>query len=101
MTLLLIALILVRQCLQQELEQRITLYNKDNFMPTREQKSKLDPVILVALGIGLVTFAIVMFFLQSQGVATGPGTNPLGQIFLAFMTGITTGGLSCLAVQGG
>ena len=70
-------------------------------MPTREQKSKFDPVILVALGIGLVTFAIVMFFLQSQGVATGSGTSPFGQIFVAFITGITTGGLSCLAVQGG
>ncbi len=70
-------------------------------MPTREQKSKFDPVVLVALGIGLLTFAIVMFFLQNQGVANGSGTSPLGQIFVAFITGLTTGGLSCLAVQGG
>jgi sulfite exporter TauE/SafE len=70
-------------------------------MSTREQKSKFDPVILVALGIGLLTFAIVLFFLQNQGVATSSGTSPLGQIFVAFITGLTTGGLSCLAVQGG
>jgi uncharacterized protein len=70
-------------------------------MSFRNQKSKLDPVILVALGIGLLTFAIVMFFLQNRGVAIGSGTSAPGQILVAFITGLTTGGLSCLAVQGG
>jgi uncharacterized protein len=70
-------------------------------MPKREQKSRFDPVILVALGIGLLTVAIVLYILQSRGVAISSETTPVGQIVVAFITGLTTGGLSCLAVQGG
>src|SRR5688572_22173688 len=73
-------------------------------MSSEKQKSKLDPVILVALGIGLVTFAIVMFAFQNQfesGAAAGADTSSAAQILIAFITGLTTGGLSCLAVQGG
>ena len=73
-------------------------------MSPQEQKSKFDPVILVVLGIGLLTFAIVMFAFQRQftsDVAAGADTSFAGQIFIAFITGLTTGGLSCLAVQGG
>ena len=73
-------------------------------MPARGQKSRIDPVILTALGIGLLTFAIVMLTFQNQveqGAAVGTNTSFAGQIALAFITGLTTGGLSCLAVQGG
>jgi sulfite exporter TauE/SafE len=73
-------------------------------MSSRGQKSRIDPVILIALGIGLLTFAIILLTLQNQiesGVAIGTSTSSAGQIFIAFITGLTTGGLSCLAVQGG
>ena len=35
-------------------------------MPLKDQKSPFDPVILVALGIGLLTLAIVLYAFQSQ-----------------------------------
>ncbi len=73
-------------------------------MSSRRKKSTIDPVILTALGIGLLTFAIVMLAFQNQveqGVAALADTSSAGQIALAFITGLTTGGLSCLAVQGG
>lgn len=68
---------------------------------SRQQKSAIDPVILIFLGIGLVTIAVVMFAFQSQSFAVGADTSSVGQIVIAFITGLTTGGLSCLAVQGG
>ncbi|MEO7839237.1 MAG: sulfite exporter TauE/SafE family protein [Anaerolineales bacterium] len=73
-------------------------------MSSRRKKSTIDPVILTALGIGLLTFTIVMLAFQNQveqGFAVGTDTSSAGQIALAFITGLTTGGLSCLAVQGG
>lgn len=73
-------------------------------MSFRRQKSTIDPVILTALGIGLLTFAIVVLAFQNQveqGVPVGANTSSAGQIVIAFITGLTTGGLSCLAVQGG
>lgn len=73
-------------------------------MSSRAQKSKFDPVILISLGIGLLTFSIILFILQNRGEpgdAIGASTSSAGQIFIAFITGLTTGGLSCLAVQGG
>ena len=68
---------------------------------SRQQKPAIDPVILVFLGIGLVTFTVVLLAFQSQNLAVGTDTSFVGQIALAFITGLTTGGLSCLAVQGG
>ena len=68
---------------------------------SRQQKSAIDPVILIFLGIGLVTIAVVMLAFQSQSFAVGANTSSVGQIVIAFITGLTTGGLSCLAVQGG
>ena len=69
---------------------------------SHERKPAIDPVVLTALGIGLLTFAIVMLAFQDQsGVALGADTSSVGQIVIAFITGLTTGGLSCLAVQGG
>src|SRR5687768_1611248 len=68
---------------------------------SRQQKSAIDPVLLIFLGIGLVTVAVVLLAFQSHGLAAGADTSSFGQIIIAFVTGLTTGGLSCLAVQGG
>lgn len=69
-----------------------------------QNKPAFDPAILVAIGIGLITFAVILVALQNQGdqaLAIGAGTGFSGRIMVAFVTGLTTGGLSCLAVQGG
>lgn len=58
----------------------------------------------MALGIGLLTIAIIMLVTQNQGeggVSPGVGSGLTSGIWVAFITGLTTGGLSCLAVQGG
>src|SRR5687768_449295 len=71
---------------------------------SHERKPAIDPVVLTAIGIGLLTFAIVMLVFQNQveqSGAVGADTSSAGQILIAFITGLTTGGLSCLAVQGG
>ncbi|HUG33323.1 MAG TPA: sulfite exporter TauE/SafE family protein, partial [Anaerolineales bacterium] len=71
---------------------------------SRPQKPAFDPVILVALGVGFITMAVVMLALQNQegqSLAIGTGSGFSGRIMVAFITGLTTGGLSCLAVQGG
>jgi sulfite exporter TauE/SafE len=70
---------------------------------SRNQKPSIDPVILIALGLALVTIAMVMLVFPSDSrtvnIANNSGT--LSQLIVAFITGLTTGGLSCLAVQGG
>ena len=71
---------------------------------TKTKKSSFDPVILMAIGIGLLTIAIVMLVTQNQGeqgisITTTSGLS--SNLMVAFITGLTTGGLSCLAVQGG
>ena len=69
----------------------------------RNQKPSIDPVILITLGLVLVTIAVVMIVFQSDSntvnIANSSGT--MSQLIVAFVTGLTTGGLSCLAVQGG
>jgi sulfite exporter TauE/SafE len=70
---------------------------------SRNRKPSIDPVILITLGLVLVTVAAVMIVFQSDSnavnIANDSGT--MSQLFVAFVTGLTTGGLSCLAVQGG
>jgi uncharacterized protein len=71
---------------------------------TKEQRPSFNPIILVGLGIGLITIAVVMFAFRNQGdqaFAIGVGSGLWGRVAVAFVTGLTTGGLSCLAVQGG
>jgi sulfite exporter TauE/SafE len=70
---------------------------------TRKQKPSIDPVILITLGIVLVTIAVVMIVFQSgsQSVSIASNSGRMSQLAVAFITGLTTGGLSCLAVQGG
>lgn len=69
-----------------------------------EKKPAIDPVILTTISIGLLTLVIVLLAFQNQveqRVSVGADTSSAGQILIAFITGLTTGGLSCLAVQGG
>jgi len=69
----------------------------------RNQKPSIDPVILIAVGIVLLTIAIVMIVFQSKtyDVNIANNSGAMSQLAVAFITGLTTGGLSCLAVQGG
>ncbi len=70
---------------------------------SRNKKPPIDPVVLIVLGIVFVVVAIGLAVIQSNpntvNIARGSGT--MSQLVVAFVTGITTGGLSCLAVQGG
>jgi len=72
-------------------------------MSHKKQNQVIDPVVLLTLGILLVTIAIALGIVQSRSNAAGASSNPgtMSQIMMAFVTGLTTGGLSCLAVQGG
>lgn len=70
---------------------------------SRNQKPPVDPVILLVLGLTFVVIAMALAVFQSNpnfaALANGSGT--MSQLVVAFITGVTTGGLSCLAVQGG
>jgi sulfite exporter TauE/SafE len=70
---------------------------------TKSQKpTSADPVIFMTLGVVLIAIVIAMVAFQSGGAQTiAAASDNWGQIVVAFVTGITTGGLSCLAVQGG
>jgi uncharacterized protein len=63
----------------------------------------IDPVVIVTLGILFVAIAFGMIAFQSDSnsidIVANSGT--MTQLMVAFVTGLTTGGLSCLAVQGG
>lgn len=70
---------------------------------SKNHKPSIDPVILMTLGLVLVTIAVVMVVFGSGSPAATSANNSgiLSQLAVAFITGLTTGGLSCLAVQGG
>lgn len=70
---------------------------------SKNHKSSIDPVMLITLGLILITIAVVMVVFQSdsQAVNIANDSGILSQLAVAFVTGLTTGGLSCLAVQGG
>jgi sulfite exporter TauE/SafE len=74
-------------------------------MSVKQPRSpKVDPVALTALGVLLIAVAALMLVspsLGQQGVTAAGGPFSLNQLMVAFVTGLTTGGLSCLAVQGG
>lgn len=63
----------------------------------------IDPVTLVFLGIVMVAISIILITFQPniESFIQNIGSNVTNQLMVAFITGITTGGLSCLAVQGG
>ena len=58
---------------------------------------KFDPVIIIFVGIVVLVIALVMVMFP----AGASGAGAMSQLMVAFVTGLTTGGLSCLAVQGG
>jgi uncharacterized protein len=70
---------------------------------TSKQKPTIDPVIIVLLGVVFVAiaFGLVVFQPNAQSLNLTAGSGAWSQLVVAFITGITTGGLSCLAVQGG
>ena len=70
---------------------------------SRNRRTSIDPVILIALGIVLLTISLVMIVFPSNvdPVSIANSSGAASQLILAFVTGLTTGGLSCLAVQGG
>lgn len=70
---------------------------------SRKQKPPIDPVILIMLGIVFIAVAIGLAVLQGNSgpIRIASGSAMTSQLFVAFVTGLTTGGLSCLAVQGG
>jgi sulfite exporter TauE/SafE len=70
---------------------------------SRKQKAPVDPVMLVLLGVVFVAVAIGLAVVQaSPGALTlASDSATMSQLMVAFVTGLTTGGLSCLAVQGG
>jgi sulfite exporter TauE/SafE len=70
-------------------------------MSFKKQSPSVDPVIIVTLGVVLaaIAFALIAFKPNAQFISADSGT--WSQLVVAFVTGVTTGGLSCLAVQGG
>ncbi|MEN9561818.1 MAG: hypothetical protein RIR73_62 [Chloroflexota bacterium] len=72
-------------------------------MSTKQNKPSVDPVIIVMLGVVFLTVAIalIVFQPQSNSIDIAANSGVMSQLIVAFVTGITTGGLSCLAVQGG
>ena len=70
---------------------------------SKHQKPPIDPVILMMLGIVFVAVAVGLAVVQSNPntVDVANSSGVMSQLVVAFVTGLTTGGLSCLAVQGG
>ncbi len=70
-------------------------------MSSKERKSSIDPVVIVTLGLVLLAIAFVLIALRPNLPTINADSGTWSQLVVAFITGITTGGLSCLAVQGG
>ena len=72
-------------------------------MSTKQNKPSVDPVIVVMLGVVFLAVAVAMIVFQpsTNSINISADANVMSQLIVAFVTGITTGGLSCLAVQGG
>lgn len=72
-------------------------------MPSKQKTPAINPVIIVALGILFIAIALILLLVQpnTQSLDLNTNSSTWSQLVVAFITGITTGGLSCLAVQGG
>jgi sulfite exporter TauE/SafE len=66
---------------------------------SKQQNKSINPVFIVTLGVIIIAIAFMLFAFPPSTQSAGSGT--WSQLVVAFITGITTGGLSCLAVQGG
>lgn len=67
----------------------------------KQQNKSLDPVVVITIGVVFIAIAVSMVLFQSGTGSLSNNSGTMGQLMVAFITGITTGGLSCLAVQGG
>ena len=69
-------------------------------MSFKKQNPSIDPVIIITLGIVLVgmAFALIAFKPNALSINISADAGTWSQLAVAFVTGITTGGLSCLAV---
>lgn len=72
-------------------------------MSQKQKNPPVDPVIVVMIGVVFLAVSIAMIIFQSNAnsVNIAADAGLLSQLTVAFITGLTTGGLSCLAVQGG
>ena len=70
---------------------------------SKQQNKPINPAIIVALGVMFLAIAFILLVVQpnTQSINLGADASTWSQLVVAFITGITTGGLSCLAVQGG
>jgi len=70
---------------------------------SKNQRPPVDPVVLLTLGIVFIVVAVGFGAVQANPelAARASDSGTMSQLIVAFVTGITTGGLSCLAVQGG
>jgi sulfite exporter TauE/SafE len=70
---------------------------------SKQSNKPVDPVIVVTLGVVLIAVVVAMIVFQpaAQSINASADASAWSQIVVAFVTGITTGGLSCLAIQGG
>ncbi len=66
---------------------------------SKQQNKPINPVFIVTLGVAFIAIAFMLIAFPSNIQSADTGT--WSQLVVAFITGITTGGLSCLAVQGG
>jgi sulfite exporter TauE/SafE len=66
---------------------------------SKQQNKPINPVFIVTLGVAFIAIAFMLFAFPSNIQSADSGA--WSQLVVAFITGITTGGLSCLAVQGG
>ena len=71
-------------------------------MPSKQNKP-IDPVVIVMLGVVFIAIAIALVVFQPSSTSSNitKDSGAMSQLIVAFVTGLTTGGLSCLAVQGG
>jgi len=70
---------------------------------SKQQNKPINPVVIVGLGIAFIAIALILLIFQpnAQSLNLSADSGSWGQLTVAFITGITTGGLSCLAIQGG
>jgi sulfite exporter TauE/SafE len=72
-------------------------------MDEKKRTRSVDPVIITVLCVILVAliFTMLLFRPDPATLMIDPNAGLWPQLVIAFITGVTTGGLSCLAVQGG